>query len=146
MFTLGLALLTWSTIYGLENFDVWDGSELSCIAVANIAAGKVKCLLCRWRRWSHQMSDVWHLPVVIAHMLMYEGNYPRQMSLKSWDGEFVGFKSWRNVMCWCYWLCCHGQCHHPPSPLCAVSVSAPGTSNSLEQSGLKCQAFMRNAK
>ena len=42
MFTLGLALLTWSTIYGLENFDVWDGSELSCIAVANIAAGKNK--------------------------------------------------------------------------------------------------------
>ena len=42
MFTLGLALLTWSTIYGLENFDVWDGSELSCIAVANIAAGKSK--------------------------------------------------------------------------------------------------------
>ena len=41
MFTSGLALLTWSTIYGLENFDVWDGSELSCIAVANIAAGKV---------------------------------------------------------------------------------------------------------
>ena len=41
MFTPGLALLTWSTIYGLENFDVWDGSELSCIAVANIAAGKM---------------------------------------------------------------------------------------------------------
>ena len=40
MFTLGIALLTWSTIYGLENFDAWDGSELSCIAVANIAAGK----------------------------------------------------------------------------------------------------------
>ena len=41
MFTPGLALLTWSTIYGLENFDVWDGSELSCIAVTNIAVGKL---------------------------------------------------------------------------------------------------------
>ena len=63
-------------------------------------------------------SYVWHQPV-----LMHEGNYPRQMSLKSWDGEFVGFKSWRNVMCWCYWLCCHGQCHHPP-PLRCVSVGS----------------------
>ena len=39
--TLGLGFLTWSTIYGLENFDVWDGSELSCVAVANIAAGNL---------------------------------------------------------------------------------------------------------
>ena len=86
MFTLGLALLTWSTIYGLENFDVWDGSELSCIAVANIAAGKskicsvsdsgdhIRCLtsarahcscmkeiiLAKWAS-SHEMANLWDL-------------------------------------------------------------------------------------
>ena len=79
---------------------------------------KVKCLQCLWRRWSHQVSDI-----CPCSLLMHEGNYLRQMSLKSWDGEFVGFKSWRNVMCWCYWLCCHGQCHHPP-PLRCVSVGS----------------------
>ena len=39
LFPSGACLLIWSIIYGLEHFDGWDGSELSCIAVANIVIG-----------------------------------------------------------------------------------------------------------
>ena len=96
MFTLGLALLTWSTIYGLENFDVWDGSELSCIAVANIAAGKVKCLLCRWRRWSHQISDICPWSLLIC-------SWMREIILAKWASSHEMANLWDlnpDVM-WC---------------------------------------------
>ena len=74
MFTLGLGLLTWSTIYGLENFDVWDGSELSCVAVANIAAGTLSLSADIWQCLRCQVITSWCLPVHVA-------NYPRQMGV-----------------------------------------------------------------
>ena len=72
-------------------------------------------------------------------LLMHVGNYPRQMGVTSWDAAFVGSKSWRNMMCWCYWLCCHGQCHHPsPSP---AWLRAPATvqSNPGKNVKLSCK-------
>ena len=47
LFPSGGGLLIWSIIYGLEHFDGWDGSELSCIAVANIVIGNTFHLVCR---------------------------------------------------------------------------------------------------
>ena len=44
VFPSGAGLLIWSIIYGLEHFDGWDGSELSCIAVANIVIGNTLVL------------------------------------------------------------------------------------------------------
>ena len=35
----GSGLLGWSIIYGLERFDVWEGNELSYVAVGSIVAG-----------------------------------------------------------------------------------------------------------
>ena len=37
--TAGSVLLGWSIIYGLERFDVWEGNELSYVAVTSIVAG-----------------------------------------------------------------------------------------------------------
>lgn len=38
---LGIGLLAWSIVYGLEQFAQWNGRELEWIAVANISAGGV---------------------------------------------------------------------------------------------------------
>ena len=118
MFTLGIALLTWSTIYGLENFDAWDGSELSCIAVANIAAGKFFIFVHCFARQS----------------LTTVANEHHIIAIWFWDFNLDAMR-------------CVGvidllsRSMSPPLP--PPALSAPGISNSLYQSGLKCQAFMR---
>jgi len=38
---IGVALLTWSIIYGEAKFSEWNGSDLSYFAVANIVAGAI---------------------------------------------------------------------------------------------------------
>jgi len=39
--TAGTGLLLWSSIFALERFDVWQGDELSYVAVGSMVAGAV---------------------------------------------------------------------------------------------------------